>query len=128
MSTCPVCNGPMKPLFTGSFCPKDCDRPNHKAAEIAVAQDLIAKPKAWVTANANVIPWGGGWGFPTMSKYVPAKGQCPDAMCRGKGVHQYSSFTTDTNNVTTGRDHYSCGICSKPFFEENNSGIPSSIP
>lgn len=23
---CPVCSGPMKPLFTGFFCPKDCDR------------------------------------------------------------------------------------------------------
>ena len=25
--TCPTCKGVMKPLFTGSYCPKDCDRP-----------------------------------------------------------------------------------------------------
>ena len=26
MNTCPVCNGPMKPLFTSMYCPADCDR------------------------------------------------------------------------------------------------------
>jgi hypothetical protein len=24
---CPTCSGPMKPLFTSWFCPRDCDRP-----------------------------------------------------------------------------------------------------
>lgn len=27
MQACPKCGGPMKPLFIGSFCPRDCDRP-----------------------------------------------------------------------------------------------------
>lgn len=27
MTACTVCGGPMKDLFTGTFCPKDCDRP-----------------------------------------------------------------------------------------------------
>lgn len=26
MLTCPTCKGHMKPLFTGFFCPNDCDR------------------------------------------------------------------------------------------------------
>lgn len=25
MSTCPTCKTPMKPLFTGMYCPRDCD-------------------------------------------------------------------------------------------------------
>ena len=27
MSLCPTCRGEMRPLFSGEFCPKDCDRP-----------------------------------------------------------------------------------------------------
>ena len=26
MNNCPVCSGPMQALFTGSFCPKNCDK------------------------------------------------------------------------------------------------------
>lgn len=25
-ASCAVCGGPMRPLFTGSYCPRDCDR------------------------------------------------------------------------------------------------------
>ena len=35
---CPTCHGPMKPLFTGSFCPRDCDRP---AAATSARQHLL---------------------------------------------------------------------------------------
>ncbi|MFA6159156.1 MAG: hypothetical protein WC763_06055 [Candidatus Paceibacterota bacterium] len=39
--TCPACGGPMSPLFTGSFCPRDCDRPR------AVTQAPTGRSGPW---------------------------------------------------------------------------------
>lgn len=45
MATCDVCGGPMRPLFTGSFCPKDCDSRAAKAQsepwELEVVLDAV---------------------------------------------------------------------------------------
>lgn len=136
MSTCPDCGGPTRVLFqTRAYCVLECDIPTSKynqlSKQIAEAKDVVATPKLWVTAGANVYPWNWSLGYPTMnggSNYTPAKGQCPKAMCRGAGKLQYSSFTTNQQNVVTGRDHYQCSICNHQYDEVNNSGIPATIP
>ena len=37
---CPVCKGPMKPLFNGLFCPRDCDRrPRQTSGSLSLQHD-----------------------------------------------------------------------------------------
>lgn len=36
MISCPTCGGPMKPLFTSTFCPRECDLRTTTAAPIVV--------------------------------------------------------------------------------------------
>ena len=39
---CSVCKGPMKPLFSSFFCPRDCDRPWAESIEIRNIKEVIA--------------------------------------------------------------------------------------
>lgn len=111
MSECPVCKGPMKPLFTGSYCPKDCDRPNVKAAglykAIAEAQDIAAVPRTW-TPFSN--PWTGVPSTPKASIAL-ADDECRDFFCNGKG-----KYTHVSKYQTTEDHHFQCGICAKTWF------------
>ena len=42
---CPSCRTEMKPLFTGSFCPGDCDRSGKKI--VGVSGGFVWKGKTW---------------------------------------------------------------------------------
>ena len=49
---CPVCRGPMKPLFQGFFCPNECDLPAEKRAP----------KKATIATSPTLAEWG--WDVP----------------------------------------------------------------
>jgi hypothetical protein len=120
----------MKPLFTGFYCPKDCDRPHLRAKaldeEIKKAQDAMARPR--ITANPNV------WGFSGMLPYrgaVPAApavqladDECRDFFCNGKGK---TTHTTITQGWTTQDVHYQCGTCSKTWFVTKPVPKPTGV-
>lgn len=44
---CPVCGGPMKPLFQSTFCPRDCDRKSKKEAWVDVSVDDLVFVSEW---------------------------------------------------------------------------------
>lgn len=52
---CPVCKGPMKPLFNGLYCPNDCDRkqPPQSSAD--------AEPHQETDDSVTFVSTGGGW-------------------------------------------------------------------
>lgn len=62
---CPECKGPMKPLFSGYYCPLDCDKPEvlaarkaKAAAEAEEAEEKDKKQGSWggyIFANPNQI-------------------------------------------------------------------------
>lgn len=58
MTTCPVCNGGMKPLLNSFYCPKDCDRPQ-------VVAQTVANGSVSLIGTVNSFPiWrvkGTGW-------------------------------------------------------------------
>ena len=113
---CPDCKGPMKPLFTGFYCPKDCDKPHLKAAklkaEIEYAQALSAVPKISYV-NTATVPSPFNWFIPPSAPaqpsatvpYTPRPDQCSKSSCRGQGKITHSS------NVVVPLNHYECTIC-----------------
>lgn len=118
---CPHCKGPMKPLFTGFFCPKDCDRPHSQITKlnkaIAEAQDIVAVPRAW-----------SGWGSPIWpvsvpAAYTPRPDQCRDAMCRGTG---HKTHSVGQGTPMTWYDNYRCALCSQEWMIPSppSGGIP----
>lgn len=109
----------MKPLFTGFFCPRDCDKPevlakrkaaldrlNEIKAEIAKAQSLAATPRIWA-------------GWPAMGLPVPAPppaaplpdDKCRDFYCGGKGKVAVSMY----NGAIKQYDKYYCQTCGKDW-------------
>lgn len=57
MSKCPDCRTEMKPLFSGEYCPNDCDKPELKAAkakteyerQVEALKNATVDPLAWIT-------------------------------------------------------------------------------
>lgn len=52
---CPTCNGPMRALFTGAFCPTGCDR----------TRAMPSNDQGWITRSDwvweyTIVPNGGG--------------------------------------------------------------------
>lgn len=114
MSECPVCKGPMKPLFTGSYCPKDCDRPGAKLAtiskEIEKDQVLAAQPRIWSSF--------GGWGMvgpTTTARIALADDECRDFFCNGKGIKTHSALDVSKTPITS-KDGYTCQLCNKDWY------------
>lgn len=114
---CPECKTALKYLFTGTYCPNDCDRPDLKAKQLAAinktiaeAQDLSAKPRIYTH-----LPVGGtlSWPLPSAAKaaYQPTDDQCRDPMCRSKGTMEYQTYIGFTLTDTT----YKCNLCSKTW-------------
>lgn len=127
---CPDCSTPLKPLFTGFFCPNDCDRPKSPTPAKRIDFATIKKDSSWASAGANVFPWVGGWFgnlAPAPSSYTPATGQCRKPVCRGQGKHLYSSWVTDVTGKVSGYDKYECTICNAQHDEVNNSGTPPTL-
>ena len=118
-ATCPDCKGAMKPLFTGFYCPNDCDKPHLKAARlantIAKAQDIMTKPRIFMKPVAPAIHNIGAWipysGGPPVPQYAPmANDECRDFFCNGKGKVTHTSVYTGINTA-----HYACDICAKTW-------------
>ena len=112
---CDVCKGPMKPLFTGHFCPNDCDRPGAKPAmrEFRDAPPATLNPNSW---NFMGFPMGG-----IGSTYAPKDDQCRDAMCRGKA--HLAWVLHDQHGGVISRN-YTCGTCSKQHAIKPPKGTP----
>jgi len=68
---CPKCNTEMKALFTGFFCPNDCDKPEVLAKRAAERAEAIAKVEK---AAAEVAS---GWVHPLTFWIPPAKPATP---------------------------------------------------
>ena len=55
---CPTCSGPMTPMISSWFCPRDCDRPAAKPASTWVttlAYPVMLRGQTWL---ATVVPPG----------------------------------------------------------------------
>jgi hypothetical protein len=109
--TCPACKGPMKPLFTGFFCPKDCDRPKAFVEPKAPATPGTIT-YASIKKKANSY---GGWGG--LAAWLPATppqpdDECRDLMCRAKGRKTHA---VGMGNPMAWHDSYQCTTCSKTW-------------
>ena len=107
---CDVCKGPMKPLFTGHFCPNDCDRPKAQApAPKKTGATMVPIP------NTTWGPWGAiaNWLPPTQNAYKPADDECRNGMCRAKGKPTHSSVVT--GNPVMYFTHYQCTLCNQTW-------------
>ena len=120
---CDVCKGPMKPLFTGHFCPNDCDRPAVKAArlnkEIEEIQGILAKPRIWAPLYGGFIPPTAP-ATPTRNAYIPKNNECRDGMCRAVGNNVYNTADMTTTPATW-YNHYECSLCSKTWKVRANT-------
>lgn len=104
MSTCPTCNGPMRPLFTGSFCPRDCDRPTTRSAqeEYLFLYSGIKYRVIRLTVD-DPIPAEAAWGWCLSSKSEPYQSadlpteEVLDALAqyRKKFAHQVPGWIID---------------------------------
>jgi hypothetical protein len=113
-ATCPACKGPMKPLFTGFYCPKDCDRPFMRKEqidkEIKQAQDAMAKPQHWTTLPTPMfIPYRGANYTPPM-----ADDECRDFYCNGKGKPTHTAAVQNPGGPLN-FVYYQCGLCNKTW-------------
>lgn len=81
MNNCPTCSGPMVPLFTGSFCPKDCDRrppvPAWRAKllrKISPESGPVIERAGWLDTNGAKISRNpsGSYEYWKPSQCVPA--------------------------------------------------------
>ena len=104
MSTCPTCQGPMRPLFTGMFCPRDCDRSTARSArnEFLFLHCGIQYRVIRLTGN-DPIPAEAvyGWSLssgsePYQNSDLPMK-EVLDALAqhRKKFAHQFPGWTID---------------------------------
>lgn len=105
----------MKPLFTGFYCPNDCDKPElklKKAQEkIAVAQDALAKPN-WTFSVPAVMPYRGA----VPGSIVLPNDVCRDFYCGGKGKIAYTIASANSWS-----DVYMCQTCSKTWSIKHGS-------
>lgn len=54
---CPTCSTPMKPLFSGEFCPNDCDRTSAKVKEESWKDQLLKR----IRPNSAKLILKSGW-------------------------------------------------------------------
>lgn len=119
-AVCPDCKGAMRPLFTGFYCPNNCDKPQAKAKKLSdvpveviadiykkiygAQQGAIATPRVW-------SPFGGM--FPVTPNHTPAMAddQCRDFYCSGKGAKTHVVFTNLGSPNATEETHYTCQTC-----------------
>jgi hypothetical protein len=143
MSNCPDCSAAMKPLFSGEYCPNECDLPperrtkkpaaaskstadhiNDVLTKIYGLQGITAKPRAWVIPTAPANPFG-GWGSPTFNQhqgsgsagpssgYTPGPDDCRDPYCRAKGAIKHQWLGQGVS--ASWQDHYQCKLCGKEW-------------
>lgn len=89
LTVCPVCNGPMKPLFTGFFCPKECDRPK----QVVAVHPSISDPSDIYIFKHNGQTW---------SAYLEKVKSPGDSAWRGwwyDSSHGDATWTTDAFGV-----------------------------
>lgn len=131
-SKCPHCQEPMKPLFTGFFCPKDCDKPHLRLKaldkEIAEAHKTMAIPRILMPAtqpNANVWNMGGWLPYtgPVAPAVVLADDECRDFFCNAKGKVTHSVTVTQPSGIVDRFVYYACVACAKTWNVK--SPIPS---
>lgn len=141
---CPDCKGAMKPLFTGFYCPNNCDKPHLKAAAIAKtiaeALDLMAKPRITIKGNNTIAtPGGGVWSvwptWTTPNTVAPmADDQCRHVYCNGKGKLTHTSYVAGSLG-TPGQnfEHYQCKLCNRTWqvdidvAKASSSGLPHVV-
>lgn len=126
----------MKALFTGEYCPNECDLPPEKRTVKPAAAAKKPSTKDNVDAILNQLykqvykmPAVGGWtipagsfvpagGFvpptapamPSNAGYKPAHDQCPQPYCRAKGQATHTSHAGGIDFV-----HYECTICKEKW-------------
>lgn len=142
MSACSSCGTPMKPLFSGEFCPNECDWPESAAHQeyLKKLRDAVVKemaePKLIIQGWTG--GWTGGWTTPTMpatpqaTGYSPGPDDCPDPYCRAKGTKVSSQQTLVSQTWVPAVEHYKCNLCSKEwdvYLSGNQPGpsVPGTV-
>lgn len=120
---CKDCKATMKPLFTGFYCPNDCDKPGVVAARkseyqaqlntirqnIYKAMGVVAQPRMTVPHPGPVV---GGWHVPQALPPTPlADDDCRDPYCGAKGT----VIVTVWSGPQIDYFMYQCKTCSKQW-------------
>lgn len=121
VSICKDCKARMKPLFTGFYCPNDCDKPGVVAARKsayqaqldALKQSIYRTMQAPATAPIPAWPSGIGNWIPAPPTPVkpPADDDCRDPYCGAKGT----VVVTVWRGAYIDYFMYQCKNCSKQW-------------
>jgi hypothetical protein len=63
VNTCSVCGGPMKQLFVGTYCPRDCDRPKAAEPKKFCLETMISLKRPPVPTHILITDSGSKWGM-----------------------------------------------------------------
>lgn len=115
---CNSCGGAMKPLFTGFYCPNDCDKPaaktkdSNKTPPHGIDYSKIRKATGRLNPTFSV----GGWGFPVPPPAPPPPDdQCRDFYCGAIGKKTHSYGVINSPGIYDWFDAYECQICKKKW-------------
>jgi len=122
-AVCKDCKGPMKPLFTGFYCPNDCDRPK---AALTINATTASNTPAGTINYANIKKTTAKhpafiWFVPPTAPATPAPlrtfadDDCRDFYCGAKGTRVLQSGTIQPDGSTKWDDHYECTRCKKTW-------------
>lgn len=90
IGNCSICKSVMKPLFTGFYCPNDCDKKNHSDNKqqyyVYHAVNLDLKLQVWPIIGGTTVSYSDviAWDF---AYWVPTLGSIEDMITAAKDSH-----------------------------------------